>query len=83
MNAIVRATPLHQTSVPPLPKGDACTLVIFGATGDLTRRKLMPALYDLACIGCTNNEFEVLGIGRTEMTDADFRKKDARVRGVL
>ena len=52
--AVVQATPLRQTTLPPLPKGDACTLVIFGATGDLTSRKLMPALYDLACVGCTN-----------------------------
>ena len=75
MSAVVQATPLRQTTLPPLPKGDACTLVIFGATGDLTSRKLMPALYDLACIGCTNNEFEVLGIGRTEMSDDQFREK--------
>ncbi len=75
MSAVVQATPLRQTTLPPLPKGDACTLVIFGATGDLTSRKLMPALYDLACMGCTNNEFEVLGIGRTEMSDDQFREK--------
>jgi len=75
MSAVVQATPLRQTTLPPLPKGDACTLVIFGATGDLTSRKLMPALYDLACIGCTNNEFEVLGVGRTEMSDDQFREK--------
>lgn len=75
MSAVVEATAVQHTSIPPLPKGDACTLILFGATGDLTKRKLMPALYDLACIGCTHNEFEVLGIGRTEMSDDEFREK--------
>jgi glucose-6-phosphate 1-dehydrogenase len=60
---------------PPLPKGESCLLVIFGGTGDLTRRKLIPALYDLACIGCTNPTFDVLGIGRTELTDDQFRER--------
>jgi glucose-6-phosphate 1-dehydrogenase len=50
-------------------------LVIFGGTGDLTRRKLIPALYDLACIGCTNPNFEVLGIGRTQLTDEQFQER--------
>jgi glucose-6-phosphate 1-dehydrogenase len=50
-------------------------LVIFGASGDLTRRKLMPALYDLACIGCTNPRFDVLGIGRTPMNTDEFRSR--------
>jgi len=59
-----------QTAV--LPQGDSCLVVIFGATGDLTRRKLIPALYDLACVGCTSRDFEVLGIGRTKLEDADF-----------
>jgi glucose-6-phosphate 1-dehydrogenase len=48
-------------------------LVIFGASGDLTHRKLIPALYDLACIGCTHPQFEVLGLGRTPMTSEQFR----------
>jgi glucose-6-phosphate 1-dehydrogenase len=56
-----------------LPQGDSCLLVIFGATGDLTHRKLIPALYDLACVGCTNPNFDVLGIGRTKLTDDEFR----------
>jgi glucose-6-phosphate 1-dehydrogenase len=64
----------EHVSVPPLPKADPCTLVIFGASGDLTKRKLIPALYDLACVGCIGSHFEVLGIGRTEMSDAEFRE---------
>jgi glucose-6-phosphate 1-dehydrogenase len=50
-------------------------LVIFGATGDLSRRKLMPALYDLACIGCTTRDFVVLGVGRTKLSDEEFRRR--------
>ncbi len=57
-----------------LPQADSALLVLFGATGDLSRRKLMPALYDLACIGCTHRNFEVLGIGRTPLTDEQFRQ---------
>ena len=72
------------TAVPPepfkitqssLPKAGSCLLIIFGGTGDLTRRKLIPALYDLACIGCTNPNFVVLGVGRTQLTDEQFRER--------
>jgi glucose-6-phosphate 1-dehydrogenase len=58
-----------------LPQGEPSLVVIFGATGDLTRRKLIPALYDLACVGCTHREFEVLGIGRTKLSDHDFQSR--------
>jgi glucose-6-phosphate 1-dehydrogenase len=58
-----------------LPQAGSALLVLFGATGDLSRRKLMPALYDLSCIGCTNNNFDVLGIGRTALTDEQFRER--------
>ena len=74
MRAMIEATPVHRTAyLPPLPQGDSCVLVIFGASGDLTRRKLIPALYDLACIGCMHRQFDVLGIGRTPMTSEEFR----------
>jgi glucose-6-phosphate 1-dehydrogenase len=58
-----------------LPKAGSCLLAIFGGTGDLTKRKLIPALYDLACIGCTNPNFDVLGIGRTPLNDEKFRER--------
>src|SRR5215472_16979696 len=73
MSAMIEATPLIRPAITPLPKGDSCVLVIFGASGDLTQRKLIPALYDLACIGCTHPQFQVLGIGRTKMTSEQFR----------
>ena len=75
MSAIVEAAPIERPALIPLPKGDSCVLVIFGASGDLTRRELIPALYDLACIGCMNPHFDVLGVGRTAMTSEQFRAR--------
>src|SRR5437667_2488753 len=75
MSAIIQASPLEKLSREPLPTGDSCVLVIFGASGDLTKRKLIPGLYNLSCAGCMNPEFEVLGIGRTPMSSEEFRKK--------
>jgi glucose-6-phosphate 1-dehydrogenase len=57
-----------------LPQADPCVLVIFGATGDLTRRKLLPALFHLACEGCMAGAFHVVGVGRQVMDDDAFRE---------
>jgi len=54
-------------------KPDALTLVIFGASGDLTRRKLMPALYLLYKAGRLPRRFAVLGMARTSYDDDRFR----------
>jgi glucose-6-phosphate 1-dehydrogenase len=75
LSAVIEINPLDQFSQEPTPTGDSCLLVIFGASGDLTRRKLIPGLYNLACAGCMNPLFEVLGVGRTEMTSEQFRAK--------
>jgi len=75
MSAIVEALPMDRPNVPPIPKGESCVLVIFGASGDLTRRKLMPALYDLATLGGMHQDVEVLGVGRTPMTSEEFRAR--------
>jgi len=48
-------------------------LVILGASGDLTKRLLMPALYNLACDGLLPNDFAVVGMARGEMTTETFR----------
>jgi glucose-6-phosphate 1-dehydrogenase len=50
-------------------------MVIFGASGDLTARKLVPALYDLAAARRLPMEFAVVGISRTEMSHEEFRKR--------
>ena len=51
-----------------------CVLVVFGASGDLTSRKLMPAVAQLARRGQLPEEFTVVGVARTEMDDEDFRR---------
>ncbi|HEY8076904.1 MAG TPA: glucose-6-phosphate dehydrogenase, partial [Labilithrix sp.] len=53
--------------------GDACAVVIFGASGDLTRRKLMPALYNLAVSRSLPSGFAVVGVARREKTHDQFR----------
>ena len=54
---------------------EACTMVIFGASGDLTHRKLMPALYNLFRNQRLPDHFCVVGAGRTAMDDHAFRSK--------
>jgi glucose-6-phosphate 1-dehydrogenase len=49
------------------------TLVIFGATGDLAKRKLLPAIYNLAHEGALPERFTLIGTSRGEMTDEEFR----------
>jgi glucose-6-phosphate 1-dehydrogenase len=55
--------PVHPTS-----------LVIFGATGDLAHRKLLPALYNLAHEGALPERFDLIGVGRRDQARADFRE---------
>ncbi|MDO8928447.1 MAG: glucose-6-phosphate dehydrogenase, partial [Bacteroidota bacterium] len=50
-------------------------LVIFGASGDLTKRKLIPALYELHTQQLLPEKLAVLGVSRTELSDAGFREK--------
>src|SRR4051794_5419590 len=57
-----------------------CLLVIFGASGDLTSRKLAPALYNLAAAGLLPKEFGVLGVARRPMTHPSFQ--DAMTQAV-
>ena len=59
-----------QEAIPPV---EPCTLVIFGGSGDLARRRLIPALYNLLLDGLLPANFVVLGLGRKQMTDEDFR----------
>ena len=71
MSTLVQPAP-QKLKTPTLPKGDDCLVVIFGGTGDLTHRKLIPALYDLACVGCTT----------PQLPDARHRTHQARRRRV-
>ena len=52
-----------------------CAIVIFGANGDLTKRKLMPALYRLAYDRRLAAGFAVIGMSRSAMSDDQFREK--------
>ncbi len=56
-------------------KAEPCIMVIFGATGDLTKRKLFPALYNLAKEKFLPENFAIVGVGRQEMETEDFRRK--------
>jgi glucose-6-phosphate 1-dehydrogenase len=50
------------------------TLVIFGGTGDLAKRKLLPAIYNLAHEGALPERFNLIGVSRSEMPDDDYRE---------
>lgn len=51
------------------------TLVIFGASGDLTQRKLVPALFSLHCAGLLPENLAILGTARSPLTDEEFRRR--------
>ena len=66
--------PLHDgLRIEPTP--GPTTLVIFGASGDLTRRKLLPAIYQLSRRGRLPAQFAVIGIARKPMSDDEFRQE--------
>src|SRR5437763_1240162 len=72
-----QANPLREglsTRAVPQP----CTIVIFGATGDLTHRKLIPALYNLAADGELPPAVAVVGFARRPKTDEQFREELAQ-----
>src|SRR2546430_10321927 len=52
-----------------------CILVIFGAAGDLTKRKLVPALYNLRKDNLLPESFAIIGVARAEMNDEEFRRR--------
>ncbi len=55
--------------------GDSCVMVIFGASGDLTKRKLIPSLYNLSRSNLLPREFAVVGSASSGQSTEDFRKK--------
>jgi glucose-6-phosphate 1-dehydrogenase len=62
-------------SAEPTHIGPPCILVIFGAAGDLTKRKLIPALYNLKQNNLLPDEFAVIGVARAVMNDDEFRSR--------
>ncbi len=53
---------------------DPCNVVFFGASGDLFKRMLLPAMYSLRVRGILPNDFAIVGFSRTQFSDDDFRK---------
>src|SRR6476620_3045390 len=71
--AIVWKNPLRDKRDKRLPRiAGPCSMVIFGVTGDLSRKKLMPAIYDLANRGLLPPGFALVGFARRDYTDEDF-----------
>ncbi|HYV30860.1 MAG TPA: glucose-6-phosphate dehydrogenase, partial [Candidatus Binatia bacterium] len=77
MTRVEHAEPAVPPTIPERPgkAADPCVMVVFGGTGDLNKRKLIPALYNLATSNLLAPEFAVIGIGRTAMTSEEFRRK--------
>lgn len=67
------ATETKKDQGPNAPKG--CTLVLFGASGDLVQRMVMPAVFRLFQRGLLPPDFRLIGYGRTEMTNKEFREQ--------
>src|SRR6202020_1120530 len=67
-NPLLEGLPIRRRPEP-------CILVIFGASGDLTERKLMPALYALAYRHLLPERFAVVGAARTDESDDEFRER--------
>ena len=76
--------PEHDEVANPLRQGlraestpEPCTVVVFGASGDLAHRKLLPALYNLVVSANLPAAFGLVGVSKSEFTDDEF-KKDMR-----
>jgi glucose-6-phosphate 1-dehydrogenase len=57
------------------PPSEPCVMLVFGASGDLTRRLLVPALYNLACDGLLSEHFALLGTAMDPLTTESFRAR--------
>jgi glucose-6-phosphate 1-dehydrogenase len=73
MSAVIVEPDPVKFELPALPHAEPCVVVIFGATGDLTKRKLMPSLCRLLNQGCLES-VRILGIGRNPISEDEFQK---------
>ncbi|HEX9419365.1 MAG TPA: glucose-6-phosphate dehydrogenase, partial [Methylomirabilota bacterium] len=55
-----------------------CAIVIFGAAGDLTKRKLLPALYNLKASGLLPHQLAIIGVTRKEKSHEQFREEQSK-----
>src|SRR3984957_1473170 len=74
LSVIAEANPLRQ-ALPRARVPEPCAVVLFGATGDLTHRKLVPALYHLARGGNMPADCAIVGFARRDWTDDQFRSE--------
>jgi glucose-6-phosphate 1-dehydrogenase len=65
----------NETADPPARKADPCVMVIFGASGDLTKRKLIPALLNLAAAKLLPESFAIIGYASNDLTTETFRNQ--------
>src|SRR5436189_5485308 len=65
----------HTDSPETSPPSKPCIMLIFGASGDLTKRLLVPALYNLACDGLLSENFAVLGSAGRDISSETFRQQ--------
>jgi glucose-6-phosphate 1-dehydrogenase len=65
--AETRSSSIYGTTAEP------CSVILFGASGDLARRKVIPAMYDLAQYNSLGERYSIIGFARTPMTDESFR----------
>ncbi|HEV8111839.1 MAG TPA: glucose-6-phosphate dehydrogenase [Planctomycetota bacterium] len=72
---LVVSDPEQRLSDPFAPPVGPTAIVIFGAAGDLTRRKLLPSLHNLAASNLLDDGIAIVGIGRASMGDAEFQAK--------
>jgi glucose-6-phosphate 1-dehydrogenase len=66
---------MENDSQPATHQSPPCIMVIFGAAGDLTKRKLIPALYNLKKSNLLPDDFAVLGVARAELSEEEFRQR--------
>jgi len=65
-------------STPGLKPAPPCTFVIFGAAGDLTKRKLLPALYNLKAAGLLPRQLAIVGVARKQKSHEQFREEQSK-----
>src|SRR5262245_59005651 len=75
MNDLSSALSSHV--IKPGSPASPCAMVIFGGSGDLTKRKLLPALVNLSRDGLLPRDFAVIALARRPFSDQDFRRKIA------
>ncbi len=73
-SVLMRVEEVKQASAGQLRRAGPCVMTIFGGSGDLTRRKLMPSLFHLMQDGLLADDFMIVGVDREPQTDADYQK---------